>query len=206
MAIELIELGIGPCQKRGMREVGQAANSSDSQSLAAALVRVGAQDSAAFDQVYSRTSAKLFGICLRILHSRADAEGTLQDVYVTVWQKAGGYDPDRASAITWLATIARNKAIDRLRKRRPSQPIDGDVLDIADNAPSSLALIEKAEDGRRLADCLGELDEDQAGVIRRAFFGGATYAELAERDAVPLGTLKSRVRRGLMRLKGCLER
>ena len=130
----------------------------------------------------------------------------MQDVYVTVWQKAGGYDPDRASPITWLATIARNKAIDRLRKRRPSQPIDGDVLDIADSAPSSLAMIEQAEDGRRLADCLGELDDDQSSVIRRAFFGGATYAELAARDAVPLGTLKSRVRRGLMRLKGCLER
>ena len=204
--IELIELGVTPCQKRGMREVGQHTNPTDSQSLVAALVRVGRQDRAAFEQVYLRTSAKLFGICLRILHSRADAEGVLQDVYVTVWQKAGGYDPDRASPITWLATIARNKAIDRLRKRRPSQPIDGDVLDIADSAPSSLAMIEQAEDGRRLADCLGELDDDQSSVIRRAFFGGATYAELATRDAVPLGTLKSRVRRGLMRLKGCLER
>ena len=130
----------------------------------------------------------------------------MQDVYVTVWRKAGGFDPDRASPITWLATIARNKAIDRLRRRRPSRPIDDEVLEIADSAPSSLALIERAEDGRRLADCLDELDEDQAGVIRRAFFGGATYAELAARDAVPLGTLKSRVRRGLMRLKGCLER
>lgn len=189
-----------------MSDAGQGASPSDSQSLADALVRVGAQDRAAFEQVYSRTSAKLFGVCLRILQNGADAEGALQDVYVTVWQKAGGFDPDRASPITWLATIARNKAIDRLRKRRPSQPIDGEVLDIADSAPSSLALIEQAEDGKRLSDCLGELDEDQAGVIRRAFFGGATYAELAERDGVPLGTLKSRVRRGLMRLKGCLER
>ena len=169
-------------------------------------MRVGAQDRAAFEQVYSRTSAKLFGICLRILHNRSDAEGTLQDVYVTVWQKASGFDPDRASPITWLATIARNKAIDRLRKRRPTQPVDGDVLDIADSAPSSLALIEQVEDGKRLSDCLGELDDDQASVIRRAFFGGATYAELAASDAIPLGTLKSRVRRGLMRLKGCLER
>lgn len=189
-----------------MLEVGQGAIPSDSQSLAEALVRVGAQDREAFEVVYSRTSAKLFGICLRILHNQSDAEGTLQDVYVTVWRKAGGFDPDRASPITWLATIARNKAIDRLRKRRYSQPIDDDVLEIADSAPSSLALVETAEDGRRLAECLGELDEDQAGIIRRAFFGGATYAELAAHDDVPLGTLKSRVRRGLMRLRGCLER
>ena len=189
-----------------MRDDSQGATAPDSQSLAEALVRVGAQDRVAFEQVYSRTSAKLFGICLRILHNRSDAEGVLQDVYVTVWQKAGGFDPDRASPITWLATIARNKAIDRLRKRRPTQPVDGDVLDIADSGPSSLTLMEQAEDGKRLSDCLGELDEDQAGVIRRAFFGGATYAELAASDAVPLGTLKSRVRRGLMRLKGCLER
>ena len=189
-----------------MRDDSQGATAPDSQSLAEALVRVGAQDRAAFELVYSRTSAKLFGICLRILHNRSDAEGVLQDVYVTVWQKAGGFDLDRASPITWLATIARNKAIDRLRKRRPSQPIDGDVLDIADDGPSSLTLMEQAQDGKRLSDCLGELDEDQAGIIRRAFFDGATYAELAACDAVPLGTLKSRVRRGLMRLKGCLER
>jgi len=194
------------CQKHGMHDARQDAASSESRSLADALVRVASQDRNAFEQVYSRTSAKLFGICLRILGNRSDAEGTLQDVYVTVWQKAAGYDPARASPVTWLATIARNKSIDRLRKRRDMRPIDDAVLQIADEAIGADALIERDEDRRRLADCLGELDDDQAGVIRSAFFGGVTYAQLAVRDSVPLGTLKSRIRRGLMRLRGCLER
>ncbi len=189
-----------------MRDTGLGISSPEIQSLADELQRVGQQDRAAFGQVYSRTSAKLFGVCLRILGNRSDAEGILQEVYVTVWQKAGGFDPLRASPITWLATIARNKAIDRLRKRRDSRPIDDDVLNIEDDGPTAFALIEQAEDGRRLSGCLGELEEDQASVIRRAFFGGATYAELAARDKIPLGTLKSRVRRGLMRLKECLQR
>ena len=189
-----------------MRDGQQGDVEPQSASLADELVRVGRRDSAAFEQIYSRTSAKLFGICLRILGNRNDAEGVLQDVYASVWEKAGRFDPARASPITWLATIARNKSIDRLRKRRDVWPIDDEALQLEDDAPSAADRIEAAEDKRRLADCLGELDGDQAGAIRRAFFTGFTYAELATRDGVPLGTLKSRVRRGLIRLRDCLQR
>ncbi len=189
-----------------MGDTGAEGGSTDSRSLADALQRVGAQDRAAFEQVYLRTSAKLFGICLRILGNRSDAEGTLQDVYVTVWQKAGGYDPSRASPISWLAAVARNKSIDRLRRRRATQPLDDQVMQIKDDAPDAAAMLESADEGHRIEHCLEELDKDQSGAIRSAFFGGFTYSDLALRDKVPLGTMKSRVRRGLIRLKECLQR
>src|SRR5215468_6198373 len=105
--------------------------------LAAALVRVAAGDRAALRMVYQDTSAKLFGVCLRILNDRSEAEDVLQDVYVTVWHKAGSFDPGRASPITWLVTIARNRAIDRLRAsalRRRMEPIEAADV-VSDPAP-----------------------------------------------------------------------
>jgi RNA polymerase sigma factor (sigma-70 family) len=164
-------------------------------------------DRRAFGTLYERTSAKLYGICLRVLGgSEAEAQEVLQDVYVTVWRKASQFDSDRASAITWLATLARNRSIDRLRARRsPSDDLDA-AVEIADDGPSAFDVIEQSEDAARLAHCLDELEERARSMIRSAFFDGATYAELAEREAVPLGTMKSWIRRGLLRLRGCLER
>jgi len=132
----------------------------------------------------------------------------LQEAYINVWQKAAGFDPARSSPITWLAALARNKAIDRLRARgsRPSEPLGDDALAIADPSASASERLESAEEGRLLARCIAELEERQATPIRQAFFGGATYAELATREGVPLGTMKSWVRRGLLRLKECLQR
>lgn len=176
--------------------------------LADALVRAGRGDRDAFAEVYRLSSAKLFGICLRILGSRSEAEDALQDIFVSVWRKASSFDPERASPITWLAVLARNKAIDRLRSRsaRPSEPLGDDALSIADPAPAASDRIAAAQDARRLENCLGELEERQAGIIRRAFFAGATYAELAGWEGVPLGTMKSWIRRGLLRLRECLQR
>jgi RNA polymerase sigma factor (sigma-70 family) len=176
--------------------------------LAAALARVASGDQAALQIVYRDTSAKLFGVCLRILRDNGEAEDVLQDVYITVWRRAGTFDPDRASPITWLVAIARNRAIDRLRSStntRRALPID-DAVEVKDSAPSALAQVESSEEHRRLMDCLGELEPRHAGAIRSAFLDGATYEELARRMDVPLGTMKSWIRRSLMRLKDCLER
>jgi RNA polymerase sigma-70 factor (ECF subfamily) len=191
-----------------MNNVSLSTGPRDRETLAAALSRVAQGDRAAFAQVYERTSAKLFGICLRILGNRNEAEEALQEAYINVWQKASGFDPARSSPITWLAALARNKAIDRLRARgsRPSEPLGDDALAVADPAASAPDRIETAEEGQLLARCIGELEERQAAPIRQAFFGGATYAELATREGVPLGTMKSWVRRGLLRLKECLQR
>jgi len=176
--------------------------------LAAALVRVAAGDRAALAIVYQDTSAKLFGICLRILKDRSEAEDVLQDVYVTVWRKAAIFDPGRASPITWLVAIARNRAIDRLRvrgARERLEPIEAADA-IGDPALSAVERVELAQQHQRLARCLEELEARHSTAIRAAFLDGATYEELAARLNVPLGTMKSWIRRGLLKLRACLER
>jgi len=174
--------------------------------LATLMSRVAAREAGALKAVYDSTSAKLYGICLRLLGDEAEAEDVLQEVYLTVWRKARIFDEARASPITWLATIARNRAIDRLRSKRMPATDVAEALDIADVGPSSIDVLEQAQDASRLRHCLGELDERARTMIRSAFFEGFTYSELAAREAVPLPTMKSLIRRGLLRLRGCLER
>lgn len=162
------------------------------QALCEALSRVGRGEAAALKEVYDRTSAKLFGVCLRILGEPSESEDVLQEVYVTVWRNAAGFDAGRGSPITWLAAIARNRAIDRVRARRPERyaPLDRG-LDVADASPSALTRLEGDEDRERLAHCIGELEGPQQGAIRRAFLDGLTYEVLAHEAGVPLGTMKS---------------
>ncbi|CAA9516135.1 MAG: RNA polymerase sigma-70 factor [uncultured Sphingomonas sp.] len=162
-------------------------------------------DRTALSVLYSRTSSKLYGICSRLLDNQAEAEDVLQEVYMTVWGKAGSFDEHKASPVTWLAVIARNKAIDRLRLRRTGTETLDAAQDVADDSASAIELIERDQDSRRLANCLDELEERQQLCIRAAFLDGASYPQLAERQGVPLGTMKSWIRRGLLRLKGCLE-
>ncbi|WP_425230414.1 sigma-70 family RNA polymerase sigma factor [Sphingomonas sp.] len=177
--------------------------------LTEALVATGAEDREAFRRLYSLSAAKLFGICLRICGEREAAEDVLHEVYLTVWRRAGAFEPGRASPITWLATIARNRAIDWRRAQIGAQggrrftAVD-DLPDIADPAPLASDMLEEAGEAARLHGCLRGLEARQQAAIRVAFFDGVTYAELAEREDVPLGTMKSWVRRGLIALKRCL--
>lgn len=180
----------------------------EQQSLTNALALVSEGNHAALGEVYDRTSAKLFGICLRILADRGEAEDALQETYVSVWRRAGSYDAARASPITWLATLARNRAIDRLRaagRPRVTSPIEV-ALDMPDPRDDALVQLEASEDRLRLMGCVEELEARQSDAIRSAFFDSFTYAELATRDAVPLATMKSWIRRGLIKLRECLER
>lgn len=170
------------------------------------LLGAGAGDQSAFSTLYRRTSAKLFGVCLTILRDRGEAEEVLQEVYVTVWHRAATFDPALASAITWLGAIARNRAIDRLRRHREVQADESTLEEAVDERPSPATAAEASEERRRLEHCLEILPATQGSVVREAFFAGATYAELAERLRVPLGTLKSWIRRSLLQLKACLER
>ena len=173
--------------------------------LVAALQGVARGERQAFHEVYRRTSAKLLGVCLRIFANREEAEDVLQEVYLTVWNKAGQFDPARASPITWLVTMARNRAIDRLRAggSRVSVPIEA-VPEPADERPGALEGMLEAEGEHRMGECIEELEGRDAALIRTAFFEGATYAELAARAASPLGTIKSRIRRALLKLRDCL--
>jgi RNA polymerase sigma-70 factor (ECF subfamily) len=177
------------------------------QRLVAALGGVAAGDRRAFHELYRRTSAKLYGVCCRILGEGQDAEDALQEAYANVWRRADRFDASRASPITWLAAIARNAAIDRLRARgtRSTAPIE-EAHGLADESPRADFMLEQASEVRRLQACLGELGGREAGLIRTAFLEGATYPELAARAGEPLGTIKSRIRRALIKLRECLCR
>jgi RNA polymerase sigma factor (sigma-70 family) len=177
--------------------------------LVAALGVVRDGDRDALRLVYQMTSAKLFGICLRICGNRSSAEDVLQTVYLRVWDKAGQFDGERASPVTWLATIARNAAIDWQRSvaGRPvaAAPLTDAVAEtVADEAPRADALMIDADNAERLHHCLETLEARTNACIRSAFFEGLTYADIAAREEVPLGTMKSWIRRGLLRLKDCL--
>jgi RNA polymerase sigma factor (sigma-70 family) len=189
----------------GMRADMDQAAGPQSSHLAQLLREVAGHNGDSLKRLYEHTSAKLYGICLRLLREEGEAQDVLQDVYLVVWRKAGMFDEARASPITWLATIARNRAIDRLRSRRPPAETIKSAPEVADESPSSLDVLEQAEDALRLRDCLDQLEDRARRMIRSAFFEGATYPELAEREGVPLPTMKSWIRRGLQRLRGCLD-
>jgi RNA polymerase sigma factor (sigma-70 family) len=175
--------------------------------IAAALARIPGGDRAALQTVYRLTSAKLFGVALRILSERSEAEDVLQEVFVTVWRKAADFDPKRASPMTWLIAIARNRAIDRLRATRQSrrmEPIDA-AGEVADAAPAADSALESVQDHVRLHGCLDGLAVHERSALRGAFFDGNTYEDLAVRMSVPLGTMKSWIRRAMIKLKSCLE-
>lgn len=185
-------------------KASQAAGSDDDY-FAGMMRRIADGDQAAFAEVFQRTSAKLFGLCLRILPTRGEAEDALQDVYLTVWRRAAAFDRSRGAAWPWLITITRNCAIDRLRATRPAiQASLDDASMIPDPMPLASDMLLKREQEQRLAECLGQLDERDAHLIRTAFLKGATYPELAQRLGYPLGTVKSRIRRALLRLRDCL--
>ncbi len=185
----------------------QAASKEARDKLKSAMVRLADGDRNALEEIYRATSAKLFGICLRILKDQKEAEDALQDVYLTLWRRADRYDPERASPISWLATFARNRAIDRLRvgKVRSGSVPEEEAAPVSDPAPLVEDMLIDAERDARVHTCLETLDENARNAIRTAFFDGSTYAEIAEADDTPLGTVKSWVRRGMMKLRKCLE-
>ncbi|WP_333814898.1 sigma-70 family RNA polymerase sigma factor [Tabrizicola sp.] len=172
--------------------------------VAALIAKCVAQDRAAFRALYRDTSAKLMGVLLRMLRERAEAEDALQEVYTRVWLRAGRYDPAKGRGMTWLIAIARNLAIDRLRAR--PEPASDDGLDmVQDSAPRAETRLVAQGEAKRMADCFGTLDPDRADAVRGAYLDGLSYLDLAARHAVPLNTMRTWLRRSLLKLKECLE-
>ena len=188
-----------------------------SRELSQWLARAGLGDRAAFGQLYERTSGHLFAVVLRIQRDRAQAEDLLQEVYVSIWKAAASFDAARAQPLTWMTHIARNRAIDSLR-RASTQPrtesLSRDDDDerpdpseaLASDAAGPLDLLGQASDRRELTQCMEKLTPPQRQSVALAFFDGLSHAEVAEHLREPLGTVKSWVRRALNTLKGCLDR
>jgi len=188
-----------------------------SRELSQLLSRTGLGDRAAFARLYERTSGHLFAVVLRIQRDRAMAEDLLQEVYVSVWKAAASFDAARSQPLTWLTHIARNRAIDSLRRAQAQPRTDslsvGDDDDrpdpheaLASDDPGPLDLLGQASDRRQLSHCMDHLTPPQRQSVALAFFDGLSHAEVAEQLREPLGTVKSWVRRALQTLKGCLER
>lgn len=182
------------------------------------LNRTANGDAAAFEALYAATSPQLFTIALRLIRDQRLAEDVLQDAFVQVWHRAGDYHAARGSVFTWMSTLVRYRAIDMLRKQETSgaamtSNIDVESLDagalfqgIAGNMgedPLEAAL--RDDHGKWLHTCLERLSELQCKCLALAYFHGFSHSELAESLAQPLGTIKSRVRRGLGRLKDCIN-
>ena len=169
------------------------------------IARCALRDRRAFRDLYARTSAKLYGVTLRILKDRSEADEALQEVYVKIWQRADRYVPGGYSPISWLVAVARNHSLDVLRARKPrSEDIDL-ALDVADAGPDP----EQAEAARgersRIDNCLGQLDAEKADAVRGAYLDGFSYEELAARHDVPLNTMRTWLRRSLLNLRECLS-
>jgi RNA polymerase sigma-70 factor, ECF subfamily len=161
-------------------------------------------DKAAFATLYARTAAQLFGVALRIVGQREEAEEVLQESFVAVWQRAGDYDAVRGSALGWLTTIVRHNAIDHVR-RRAARP---ESRTAPEESLRSLAASESTDRGAKLGAlerCLGELEEQPRRAVLLAYLYGFTREEIAAYCVVPVGTVKSWIRRSLERLKQCLD-
>ena len=171
------------------------------------LARSALGDRRCFEQLYRATSAQLYGLVLRIVKNHDSANEVLQEAYVKIWKRAGDFRADKAKPMTWLGAIARNQAIDLLR-RSANQPKGGpaEELDwVADEAPGPEAQTDQTWQNRALRQCLQQLEGEQQQAVLLAYFRGMTHEELADHMQRPLGTVKSWLRRGLQRLKKCLE-
>ena len=197
--------GRAPRRKRSGRALrAEEIIATPSKDIADLIARCALRDRAAFRLLYERTSAKLFGVTLRILKDRSEAEEAIQEVYVKIWQRADRYVAGATSPISWLVAVARNHALDILRARRPPADDIDVALDIPDSGPSPERAAEDSDERGRIDHCLGTLEPERAEAVRGAYLDGFSYEELAARYAVPLNTMRTWLRRSLIKLKDCL--
>lgn len=191
----------------GARSVDPARN----ERLVRLLGACARRDHGAFAELYTATSPKLFGVAVRILRREDWAEEVLQDCFVSIWNNAGAYSPGLSAPLTWMTSIVRNRCLDWLRRpnpevvlQRPDDDGDDPLEAIAADGPGPLEQLARSADAQALAACLAKLDAKQRQAIVLAFYDGLSHSELASHMRQPLGTVKTWVRRGLEKLKGCL--
>jgi RNA polymerase sigma-70 factor (ECF subfamily) len=180
--------------------------------LAALMARVALGNQPAFAQLYQESSAHLYGVAVRILKDGAAAEEVLQEAFVNVWHHAGSYEAAKSQPMTWLAAIVRNRCLDQLRRREldtvtmTADDDDGKEFDLPSGDPTPVEMLLAGAEAQSVRECVDALDAGQKQAIALAFYQGLSHAELADHLRQPLGTVKSWVRRGLERLKACLDR
>jgi RNA polymerase sigma-70 factor (ECF subfamily) len=173
------------------------------------LSRMATGDTEAFASFYRRSSNGLYAFALKMMNDPGDAEDVLQDAYSYMWRKAFSYDAARSSPFTWAVMIVRNKAIDRLRSRQRQTRIvekaTSEHLHFDDADDVSAEEPARRERCAQVRAALAEISSDQKQAVEMAFFGGLTHEQIAEQLGAPLGTVKARIRRGLLKLRDCLK-
>ncbi len=177
--------------------------------LAALLARVALGDVRSFEELYRQSASHLYAVTLRIVRNRSIAEEILQEAFVNVWHHAASYDATRSQPLTWLTSVVRNRALDHVRKRDIETITlardDGDDVDFPVDGPTPIEMLERAAEGRAIRDCMETLDGATKQAIALAFFHGLSHGALASQLGQPLGTVKSWIRRGLAKLRRCLD-
>ena len=162
-------------------------------------------DEAAFERLYVATRAKLFGVVVRILRRPDLAEEVIQEIYVKIWKSAGQFNPALASPITWMTSIARNRAIDVVRKRSELSLEDAPAaMEVAADSPDPLARREMTEELKRLLECIGRLEPDRQKLVLLAYYNGWSREQLATKFEAPVNTVKTWLRRSLLDIRECL--
>jgi RNA polymerase sigma-70 factor (ECF subfamily) len=189
-----------------------AIDEKDPARLKALMAAVGRRDAVAFRELYDATSTKLFGFALRILIKRELAEEVLQESFVNIWNNAASYQAGLAAPMTWMTTIVRNKAFDMLRRLDNTVEIDADTFDkdvmeaLESPNPTPIEALQMSGDAKALANCFSRLEGLHRQAIALAFYHDLSHSEVAEQMKLPIGTVKTWIRRGLERLRTCLSK
>ena len=184
----------------------------DPQQLKTWLLAAGNKDAIAFRQLYNCTSSKLFGFALRILHKQELAEEALQEGFVAIWNNAATYQSHLAAPMTWMATIVRNKAFDVLRRSDDTVEIDAEQFDsevmnaLRDPQATPIESLQMSGDAKALAFCMSALEGLHRQVVALAFYPDRSHSEVAQQMSLPIGTVKTWIRRSLERLRTCLAK
>jgi RNA polymerase sigma-70 factor (ECF subfamily) len=170
------------------------------------LAAVAKGDEAAFERLYEATRAKLYGVLLRILGRAELAEDVMQETYLKVWTNAGQFDPTLASPITWMVAMARNRAIDIMRKKGEIsiEETQIEAMGVAAESAPPLARREMTEELRRLLSCLGRLDPEKQRIVLLAYYSGWSREQLAAKLDIPVNTIKTWLRRSLLEVRDCM--
>jgi RNA polymerase sigma-70 factor, ECF subfamily len=204
-----IQANDGDRKRDHERRMTTPAQESDNELEARLIHRIAAGDDSAFDTLYGRFSGSLYGMVYRMMNDAKEAEDVLQEGFTYIWRKASTYDPNRSSPFAWAVMITRNKAIDRLRVRQRIEKLRERVTaeesfyqekdETSANEPTL------RERSALVRSALQQIPQEQRQALELSFFGGLTHEQIAERLDTPLGTIKARIRRGLLRLRDCLK-